>query len=70
LIRIGRGLLGKRYGKLAVCLDSFDAAFREDRANCQFALPSRRAFHSSRASQHDMLNSSENVVRTQVTIYQ
>jgi hypothetical protein len=25
-------------GKLAVCLDSFDAAFREDQANCQFAL--------------------------------
>src|SRR5262245_51884041 len=25
-------------GKLAVCLDSFDAAFRENMANCQFAL--------------------------------
>jgi hypothetical protein len=24
---------------LAVCLDSFHAAFRENQANCQFALP-------------------------------
>jgi hypothetical protein len=25
-------------GKLAVCLDSFDAVFQENQANCQFAL--------------------------------
>ena len=33
-------------GKLAVCLDSFDAAFRENQANCQFAL------HFSEANMH------------------
>jgi hypothetical protein len=43
-------------GKLAVCL-----VFPKDRiegikANCQFALPSRRDFHSFRASQHDIMS--------------
>src|SRR6266508_4076233 len=32
-------MAARGWGKLAVCLDSFDAAFREDQANCQFALP-------------------------------
>src|SRR5215470_5220652 len=34
------------WGKLAVCLDSSDAAFRENQANCQFAL------HFSEANTH------------------
>jgi anti-anti-sigma factor len=29
----------REWGKLAVCLSSFDAVFRENQANCQFALP-------------------------------
>jgi hypothetical protein len=30
-------IAARRWGKLAVCLDSFNAAFRENQANCQFA---------------------------------
>jgi hypothetical protein len=29
----------REWGKLAVCLGSFNAVFRENQANCQFALP-------------------------------
>src|SRR5215813_3726663 len=35
-------------GELAVCPDSFDAVFRENQANCQFALPFLRSTHMRR----------------------
>jgi hypothetical protein len=37
-------IVGRVWGKPAVCLDSFDAVFRENQANCQFALPFLRRF--------------------------
>jgi hypothetical protein len=32
-------IAARGYGKLAVCLDSFDEVFRENQANWQFAIP-------------------------------
>jgi hypothetical protein len=32
-------IAARGWGELEVCLDSFDAVFRENRANFQFALP-------------------------------
>jgi hypothetical protein len=41
-------------GKLAVCPVFPKGRIEGIKANCQFALPSRRDFHSFRASQRDM----------------
>jgi hypothetical protein len=42
---------GKARANWPLCLDSFNVVFREDQANCQFALPSRRDLHFFRMSQ-------------------
>jgi hypothetical protein len=47
-------LLRKGRGKLAVCLIFPKVRIERVKANCQFALPSRRDFHYFRALHRDM----------------